>query len=110
MGKRWDAHHDGDLWAYYWQAVLQRGADSFVVQWVKGYATDAMVQEGTATEEHQYGNDKADTAADKGVGMYGHEAVAFMKWCGDRTKAYTKFMVKVQKTIAEVLKAEKSMR
>ena len=67
FGEPWGMQPDGDLWEQAWQAVLRRGAENQRIRKVKGHATEADVQNGTATRKDKDGNHYSDQNADKGV-------------------------------------------
>ena len=61
---------------------------------VKGHATNDDVQQGRATKEDQYGNDRSDTLADEGVrSIAGVGLVKLADWIVKRLQRYHKFMI-----------------
>ena len=49
--------------------VWTRGHSSVQAKWVKGHATDEMLENGTVRLEDKRRNDRADKLADRGIDM-----------------------------------------
>ena len=91
--------------------MLKRGAENQKLRKVRGHATDEDVAAGRATQQDMEGNDKADKCADKGVeAIQGPGLVELAKWAAERHEAYKKLMLRIQKTIAGIVLAEKEER
>ena len=85
FGKPWGMQPDGDLWEQAWHAVLRRGAESQRIRKVKGHATEADVQDGTATRQDRDGNHKSDVNADRGVEViHSPGLVKLAHWAANR--------------------------
>ena len=68
--KPWALQQDGDLWQIMDDIIKAKGPQSLRVTWTKGHATEEHIQQGKSTPLRKLGNDKADQAADKGVGQH----------------------------------------
>ena len=58
------------LWNKLQHLVLERPADSLLVCWVKGHATEHHILRGLSTREDKEGNDGADSLATRGAALH----------------------------------------
>ena len=58
--------HNRDHWKQFEERALQIGTARITLQWVKGHATEQMVENGQCTRQDKVGNDGADTLAVQG--------------------------------------------
>jgi ribonuclease HI len=99
--QHWALQSDGDLWEYFYKAVVAKGPNAMRISWVKGHATDAHVAQGITTQANLEGNDMADAIADQGYEMHGERVVHFADLYSKRRHFYSLFYRKVVHHIIE---------
>ena len=99
------------MWELAWAAVVKRGAANQKLRKAKCHATQDDVTAGKATQADQYGNDKSDENADKGVQSIGGVGlVKLASWAARRHASYRQLMARIHKFIVALATAEKEER
>jgi ribonuclease HI len=105
--KPWQLQKDGDLWEHFEKAVAAKGRNAIRISWTKGHATSKHVDAGITTAQKKEGNEKADEIADRGCKLGMQELAGF--WASQRQEL-KELMLRIQRAILRVLKAEQKER
>ena len=91
----WSLHSDGDLWELFHNALRAKTTQAVKITWIKGHATEKMVELGITTAVNMQGNARADEIADIGTELYTKEVVELAEKYHNRYEKYVKFMQNV---------------
>ncbi len=99
--KPWGSHKDGDLWQMFYEFAQAKGEQSIKLSKVQGHATDQQVSSGKVKKEDKLGNDKADEAAKKGIGLHGEVVVKAANWYNGRHAKYIRLIRDIHNHLIE---------
>ena len=105
----WQLVRDGDLWRIYWKALIAKGVHAVRLTKLKGHTTYDDVKKETITAEHRHGNMRADAICNDGYGVV-QGAQNLTQWYQARHAEYCRFIMRVQRLILHMMKAEKEAR
>jgi hypothetical protein len=107
----WGTQKDGDLWQVFYEVAKAKGHDSIRISWTKAHANSEHVAAGITTEYNKTHNQKADAIADEGIkGGYNPGLYELASHFAAQRQETGRVIVRIQKAILRVLKAENAER
>ena len=99
--RNWALESDGDLWDLFHKALKAKNTKAIKITWIKGHATEKMVEQGVTTQANRKGNMKADEIADIGTKLFTKEVIEMAEKYHARYEKYVSFMQKVATHLVE---------
>ena len=108
--KAWSLAKDGDLWGQFQAFVKSKSPWAIKLTKVQGQTTREMVQNEKVKLGDKFGNDQADTAADKGSIEEQPKLYYLANVYSKRQKDYAKFMARIHRFLLKIKDAGRTKR